>query len=137
MTEQTKSNVLDFNDLLFSASCEAPYEFEYLIGGKKPSGFFIKVLGSESRTVKHAIRDKADAIRFEDKTKELNDPTYVRSTHDEARLNDEMVALRVVGWRGISKAFSQNAAIELIENNSEIRDQVLAESNKLGNFIKI
>ena len=132
MTNKT----LSFADLNLVKKSEVGCEFEYLRGGSKPSGIFLTVVGRESERSKEWSRKSLNRIRQTEAILKKKGKDSVRDIEDDELFSNEMAAVRIIGWRGISEEYTPELALELVKINSEIKEQVLEFSDDLGNFTK-
>jgi hypothetical protein len=130
--EEKTLSLADFN---LSKSCDTPFEFEYIKGSTgKGSGLFLNVVGKDSDRAKVWSRKALNKLRQRDAVLAKKNRDNVRPVEDDEEFSNEMVANRIVGWRGIADAYSEANALLLVSSNSEIREQVLAASDETGNF---
>ncbi len=112
---------------------ETAHEFELEIDGQK-TGVFLSVVGQQSETFTKAAA--AIAAEFELSKGLANAQEFAASDRPQAMTN-RLVAARVVGWRGISEPCTPENALTLISTNADAFAQVLRESNRVTNFIKL
>jgi hypothetical protein len=127
------------DDLNVSKSCETAFEFEVINSQTgKGVGVFISVLGAHCERLAALVKSTMNERRTADAMAAKRDPRnmQVHVQPVETDLSDfiEQVAIRVVGWRGISEPYSPEAAIKLCTINPTIKDQILAKSEDLANF---
>jgi hypothetical protein len=128
---------LSFTDLDLSTPCDSGYEFEYIPDSTgNPSGVFITVVGAHSDKVKSWVRKSLNRMRERDMIMTKKGKLEVRLVEDDEQFTIENAACRVLAWRGISEDFNLKNAITLCTINPEIRDQIIKNSEELGNFIK-
>lgn len=133
MTEKT----LSLSDLDLSKPCEQGFEFEYISDSTgKASGVFITVLGGHSEKVKDWVRKSLNRMRQRDAILTKKGKDDVRSVEEDEQFSFENAAIRIMSWRGITEECNFKNAVLLCSINQEIRDQVLGNSEELGNFIK-
>ena len=134
-TETPKT--ISFTDLDLSAPCESGYEFEYIPDSTgKPSGVFITVVGAHSDKVKSWVRKSLNRMRERDMMMTKKGKSEFRLVEDDEQFTIESAACRVMAWRGITEEFNFKNAATLCNINPEIRDQIIKNSEELGNFIK-
>jgi hypothetical protein len=112
---------------------ETPHEFELEIDGQK-TGVFLSVIGQQSETFTQAAA--AIAAEFELAKGLANAADFVNSERQKTMTN-RLVAARLVGWRGLSDPFTPDNALTLVTTNADAFAQVLRESNRVGNFMKL
>jgi hypothetical protein len=127
------------DDLDQGKACEKPYEFEVTneIDGKG-TGLFLSVVGAHAQRVLNLIQKTVDERRVAEAMAEKRDPrgkqVHVRPIKEDIDYSTELVAVRVVGWRGIKEEYSPERAIKLCTINPGIKEQILAASEELRNF---
>jgi len=132
---------LTFAALNFKAASEQPFEFEFLLPGDEPSGFFLSIIGSQSDTIEkasNALTDnerRAELVVAAQAAKARADHPPIRPVAETIKGGREMVAKRIVGWRGIDVPYSPEKALELVNQNLEVYNQVLKNSNDIRNFV--
>lgn len=120
---------------------EAGYEFELKFPGTfESTGAFVKVRGSESKTVKAFTRKKFEEyqrkVAADKRRGKVNDDISL----DEAEeLAVESASVRIISWKGIEEdginvPFTPENAERILTEHSWIRDQVMEASNDLANF---
>jgi hypothetical protein len=133
--------MLSLNDLDVSKACEVAHEFEVLdeITGKG-TGFFISVIGGHAQKILDFSKDEINARRVAEAMQEKRDPrgknpqAKVIPVEKDIEFSTEIVALRIVGWRGITEPYSHENAVRLCTINPPIKEQILAVSEDLKNF---
>lgn len=123
-------SLADLNTALHS---ETPYAFELMIDGK-PSCITLRVIGQQSETFVAAAT--AIAREFE-LAKGLQNPSEFLPSEHSRQLTNRLVAARLVGWDGIVEPCTPENALTLVSTNQDAFNQVLAASNRVGNFIKL
>lgn len=132
-----QEKTLSLNDLDLSKPCDTGFEFEYIPDSTgKPSGVFLTVVGAHSDKVKAWVRKSLNRLRERDAILTKKGKSEIRTVEDDEQFSNENAACRVIAWRGINEEFSFNNAVLLCSINSEIRDQIIKNSEELGNFIK-
>jgi len=131
-----KATGLSLDDLNLVVASENSYEFEYLRADGRPTGVYIRVLGSQAPKVQEWIRKSLNRRRAQEAIAAKRGKEVERLVEDDEQFGIEAAAIRVCGWRGISEPYSPENALVLCSNNSEIREQVFEASNNLGNFTK-
>jgi hypothetical protein len=134
---QPAVKLLSLNDLNATKASENNFEFEYLNEHGEETGFFITVIGDQSKTVKNAICSKINKERMQIAVlKKRGKDEPFKPIEDLITENVEGVAACIVGWRGVQEPYSIENAIFICENNKLIFDQVKAASENLANFTK-
>lgn len=121
-------------------ACERPHEFEVKDDLDKPTGFLLSVIGSQAAVITQLVEDRAQQQRVDEAMAKKADPrgkrVHVPPVKDDAQFYDELIAIRVVGWRGeIEEPYSPENAMLLVKNNPwSIREQILAKSEDMKLF---
>ena len=129
------------NDLDVSKACEIPHEFEVVdeVTGEG-TGFFLSVIGGHAQKILDFSKDEMNARRVAEAMAEKRDPrgknpkAKVVPIEQDIEFSTELVAMRVVGWRGIEEKYSHENAVRLCTINPPIKEQILAKSEDLKNF---
>ena len=131
--------MLSLNDLDVSKACETAFEFEVKdeVTGKG-TGLFLSVIGGHSQRILDYSKKELNARRLAEAMQERRDPRgknpKVVSVEDDIEFSTALVAMRVVGWRGIEEPYSPENALRLCTINPPIKEQILAMSEDLRNF---
>lgn len=127
------------NDLDVTKSCETGYEFEVTddVTGKG-TGLFLTVIGGHAQRIADFTKKSLNERRLADAMAEKRDPRgknpKVHLVEEDIEFSTELVAMRIIGWRGISDPYSHENAVKLCTVNPPIKEQVLARSEDLKNF---
>lgn len=134
---------LDLGRTNLSEMAEAGYEFELKLPEvNTPTGAFVTVRGAMSPVVKAFARKKFTEMQNREQMAKKRG-----RTPDEMGIEDleamavESAVTRIISWKGISEngveiPFTKEVAEKILNKHSWIREQILAESDMLGNFIK-
>lgn len=128
------------DDLDQSKACETPYEFEVVDENNgKGIGIFISVIGGQAKVIDDFTSKMINQRRVAEAMAQKTDPRgkrpHVVPIEEDFDFSMEVIALRVVGWRGrIKEPYSPKNALRLCKQNQPIREQILAASNDLKNF---
>lgn len=127
------------DDLDQGKACETPFEFEVKDDfSGKGVGVFLSVVGAHSTRVVNLVEKTVDERRVADAMAEKRDPRgkqiHTRPVKEDIDYSTELVAIRVVAWRGIKEEYSPAAAIKLCTINPTIKEQILAVSENLKNY---
>lgn len=122
---------------------EAGYRFELLIPEvNTPTGAFVTVRGKESDVVKKYARKRFAEMQFKDNAHRNRHGSAPQMSIEEAEeLAVETAYVRVISWEGFEEDgepldFNEANAKKVLKEHSWIRDQIIAESDMLVNFIK-
>ena len=126
------------DDLDVKKSCEIEHEFEVKSAAGKGTGLFLSVIGDHAQRIEDFTKQQLNARRVADANHEKRDPRgktpNVHLVEEDIEFSTELVALRVVGWRGLKEPYSHAAAVKLCTINPEIKEQILAASSDMKNF---
>lgn len=134
----TKTKIVDLDQFDAVRESESGYEFELKqTDGLTGTGIFLSILGAHADVVKKwtgkivnkSIRDQQIAQR-------KGKPVDPKSLDDIDAQNIEGAALRVTGWHNVKQEFSQELLKTHLGRNPHWVDQIIEESNNLGNFTK-
>lgn len=133
--EQKKS--ISLADLNLEKASGQGFDMELLRPDGTGMGVFIKVLGEHAEKVqiflRRAVNDQRQRAFISAKRKGGFEPTPVE---DDISFNVESAMVRTIGWIGIDEAFTPDNARLLFQTNEEARNQVIAASRDIGNFMK-
>lgn len=133
--------MISLKDLNVSKACEVGFEFEVkdeLTG--KGTGIFLTVIGGHAQAILDFSKKELNARRVAQAMAEKRDPrgknpeAKVVPIEDDIEFSTEMVAIRVVAWRGIEEPYTHENAVNLCTINPPIKEQILAVSEDLRNF---
>lgn len=133
----TKTAGLSLADLDLTSASEKAFEFEYLKTDGSDTGVFITVLGSQAPKVQEWVRKSLNRRRAQEAMAAKRGKEIDRTVEDDEQFGVDAAVVRIVAWRGITEPYSQENAIILMTNNSELRDQVFEASNNLGNYSRV
>lgn len=128
-------------DLDVTKACEQQYEFEVTDDATgKGVGIFLSIIGGHAERIteftKRSLNDRRLAEAMHTKTDPRNKRPVVIPIEDDIEFSTELVALRIVGWRGIQEPYSHENAVTLCRTNPTIKEQILKESENLENFTR-
>ena len=135
--KKTGVSLADFD---IDSLSENAYEFElkHPVSGVS-TGVFMSVIGDNSDAVIAASKKYfAAKAKFDETTQKRGKAVDYEQVFDTfEKRNIEMIASRIVGWRGINDfEYSRENAMDLVKRWGWVQEQVLEESKELGNFIK-
>lgn len=133
--------MLSLNDLDVSKACEVAHEFEVKdeVTGRG-TGIFLSVIGGHAQRILDFSKEEVNARRVAEAMAEKRDPrgknpqAKVIPIENDIKFSTELVAMRIVGWRGISEPYTHENAVRLCTINPPIKEQILAVSEDLKNF---
>jgi hypothetical protein len=125
-----------------SEKAEAGYEFELLIPEvQEKTGAFITVRGAQSPKVKAHGRRIFTMLQTKEQVAKRKGKDVDPMTLDDAEdMAVDAAFVRIISWKGIEEngkavEFNEDNAKRILREHSWIREQVLAESDLLSNFI--
>lgn len=125
-----------------SASSEA-FEFEYLTAKGDSTGVFLRILGSQSEAVTSEVAKLVNARRRKEAAREVQRSVGVgrkqvefETLESDVEFGQRLAAVRLVGWRGISDAWSEANALKLCQSNRELAAQIVQQSEDMSNFMR-
>lgn len=123
-------------DLDITKKCEAGFEFEVTDEATgKGVGIFLTVIGAHAPAVENYTKKHLNQRRvFDEMQQKRGKKAAVRTIEEDVDFGIELAAVRVIGWRGISDAFTPEGAIKLCTTNPPIKEQILRASEDIGNF---
>jgi hypothetical protein len=127
------------DDLNVTKSCDTPFEFEVTDDQTgKGTGIFLSVIGGHAQRILDFIQTTMNERRTADAMAEKRDPRgkqiHIVPIEDDIAYSTALVAMRVVGWRGIKDPYTPEGAVKLCTINPPIKEQILAKSENLANF---
>lgn len=131
--------MFSLDDLDIAKACETPYEFEVTddVTGKG-TGLFLSVIGAHAQVLTDFTAKRLNERRRADAMAEKRDPRgknpNVHLVEEDIEFATELVALRVVAWRGMKEPYSHESAIRLCTINPSIKEQILAVSEDLKKY---
>lgn len=131
--------MFSLDDLDVTKACEKGYEFEVSDDATgKGVGIFLTVLGAHADRITEYTKKSLNERRLEEAMAQKRDPRGKRPNvvpiEEDIEFSTELVALRVIGWRGIKEPYSHANAVRLCKSNPAIKEQILKESDNLANF---
>jgi hypothetical protein len=131
--------MLSLNDLDVAKACEVPFEFEVTDDATgKGTGLHLTVIGGHAQAIRDFSAKELNARRLAEAVAQKRDPRgknpVVVQIEDDIEFSTQLVAMRIVGWRGISEPYSHENAVKLCTINPPIKEQVLAVSDDLSHF---
>lgn len=139
------SNAFSLDQLDATKAAARAFEFEYRNSTTgEGTGIFLSVLGGESETVTAEVAKLVNERRRKQAARELNTKIGVHNNspvfeplESDVEFGQRLAAVRLVGWRGISDAWSPENALRLCRSNRDIAAQITQQSDASANFIKL
>lgn len=127
------------DDLDVTKACEQQYEFEVRDESTgKGIGLFLTVIGGHAERIteftKKSLNDRRMAEAMAAKRDPRGKEVRIVPIEEDLQFSTELVAMRIVGWRGIKEPYTPEGAVKLCTINPLIKEQVLAASDNLKNF---
>lgn len=128
---------ISLKDLDLKKKCESPAEMELLGSEGQSTGVRLMVLGGQAeavtrhinKAINEARRNAALAVRRDRRG-------HVSTIEEDIEFGVESVAVRIVGWSGITEEYTPDNAVTLCASNTDICRQVREFSEDLANFTK-
>lgn len=132
MTKTTQVDITQFDAV---TACEKGHQFELKSTDGSATGIKLTVLGRHAdpvnkwvnKIINQSMRDQQMAAR-RGKTVE---PKSLDELRDQ---NIEGACVRVIGWTGVKQTFDQDLLRSALKRNPHWVDQIIEESDNLGNF---
>lgn len=131
--------MFSINDLDVKKSCEKGFEFEVTDDNTgKGTGIFLTVIGGHAQVIADFTKKTLNERRITDAMAEKRDPRgkrlHVYKVEEDEIFSTELIAMRIIAWRGIKEEYSHENAVKLCTINPPIREQILKASEDLTNF---
>lgn len=131
----SKTNVVSLADLNLKAKCAAGFTFPLLGDDGTETGVSLTVIGAHAEPVQKWVNAELNKRRVQDAMQvKRGKEVSVRTIEDDIEFGAEFVAIRIIGWSGISEPFTPENALALCEVNPLVVEQVKAASEEMGNF---
>lgn len=130
--------MIDITEFDSVKACEAGHEFE-LKGpdGVTGTGVTLVVIGKHADPVNKWINQVVSASMLEQQIAARKGKQVAPKSLDELRdQNIEGALVRVIGWKGVKQDFSVDLLRAALKRNPHWVDQIIVESDELGNFSK-
>lgn len=124
---------------------EAGYKFELTLPEvNTPTGAFVTVRGKESDIVKKYARKRFAELQYKEnaqRSRNRNNEVTPMTIEEAEDLAVDTAYVRIISWEGFEEGgkeleFNEANAKKVLKEHPWIRDQVVAESDMLVNFIK-
>ncbi len=124
----------------FSVAAELGYEFELKLPTGSGSGAYLTVIGAQSPAVKQYSKRKFQEYQQRQQIAKRKGKEEDISLDEAEELSIESALVRLVDWKGITEEgkevkFSKDKAREILKQHSWIREQIMEESDFVGNFV--
>lgn len=132
---------LSLDDLDTSKASAEAFEFEYINAAGEPSGVFLSILGSQAEAVTREVARLVNERRRKEAQRDVARQTGVgpkkvefETLESDVEFGQRLAAVRLVGWRGITEAWSPENALRLCKGNRELAAQITTQSDLTRNF---
>jgi len=120
---------------------ESGAEFEVTLPTGEPTGWFIKVRGDLSPTVKNYGKRVFQEIKQKEEQAKRRGKTYDMGIEEAEDIAIKSAVVRVISWRGLEEGgkevpFSEDKAEAVFAEHSWVRDQVMEQSQNSFLFSK-
>jgi hypothetical protein len=127
-------SLADFNIV---KKCEGAVEFEPIDEFGKGLGIKLSVLGSHAPAVQKWINKELNNRRHAEAMQAKRGKSAdVRPIEEDIEFGIEVVAIRIVGWSGLTEECTPENALLLCQTNPDICAQVREFSEKTTNFTR-
>jgi hypothetical protein len=131
LTDQT-IDILSFDAV---SDAEAGYDLALKNADGTDTGIVLRIIGSHSdAVVRWAQRIGNQVMREQVMAAKRGKPVEPRPLEELREQNIEGAAIRVVGWSGVKQEFSADLMRQALRRNPHWVDQIVRESDDLGNF---
>ena len=128
---------LDITGFDAVAQSEAAHEIELKDVNGEGTGVYVSIVGKHadviikwtSKVINQMAREQAIA-------KKAGKAEPIKTIEELREQNVEGAVIRVVGWRNVKQTFSQDLMKQALRKNPHWVDQIISESDDLGNFTK-
>lgn len=127
---------ISLSDLNLKTKCADGYTFDFLDESGNETGVKLTVLGAHAPSVQAWVNKQLNARRKQEAMQAKRGKDDVRSIEDDIEFGVEFMAIRIIGWEGITEPWSPENARLLCETNPAVVEQVKEASEKLANFTK-
>ena len=135
MTPNTAIDIMSFDAV---SESDAGHEFELKgTDGLTGTGIFLTIVGKHADIVSKWITKLVNtSVREQQIAQRKGKPVEPKSLDEVKAQNIEGAVLRVTGWRNVTQPFSKDLLATVFARNPHFVDQVIEESDNLGNFTK-
>lgn len=132
---------ISFKSVNARDASEVPFQFEVLDPDGSGSGIVLGVLGGHSKAVTAEVNHLLNERRSIEATAALNartggrKPAAYTTVESDIEFGQRLAAVRLVSWSFAEDCTPQNA-LEFLQTNPDIADQVAEKSSNMGNFMK-
>lgn len=136
--------MFSIDDLDAEKAGDKGFEFEFLRSDGNGTGVFLTVLGGQSEKVMTLVNKLVNERRRREAAREISQrvgtgakAVTFEPMESDVEFGQRLAAVRLVAWRGISDAWSEESALKLCRGNRELAAQVMRASDATENFIKL
>lgn len=122
----------------FDAVSESEEGYEFELKAKDEitgTGVFLTIVGKHADVVTKWVSKLVNtSLREQNMAQRKGKQVEAKSLEELREQNLEGAVLRVTGWRNVSQPFSKELLTTVLKRNPHFIDQIIAESDNLGNF---
>lgn len=120
---------------------ETGFEFEVQLPDGSNTGFFIKVRGEQSSTVKNHGRKVYNEMKMKEQMAKRKGKDYDITLDEAEDMGAEAAVVRIIDWKGLAEdgkkvEFNKDNALRVLKEHDWIRAQVMEQSSNVFNFSK-
>ena len=136
MTKETNTTGIDITEFDAVTACGKGHEFELVgLDGVTGTGIKLTVIGKHSEPVTKWISTVvAKSMREQNMAARRGKPVEPKSMDELREQNIDGACVRVTGWSGVKQPFAQDLLRAALKRNPNWIDQVVEQSDELGNF---
>lgn len=128
---------LDITGFDAVAESEVGFEFELKGAQDEGTGVMVSIIGRHADVVvKWTSKLLNQMQREEAMAKKSGKAAPIKTLEELREQNVEAAAMRVIGWKNVKQPFSQDLMKQALRRNPHWVDQIIKESDDLGNFTK-
>ena len=132
-----EKKTVSLTDLNLKTKCADGFTFPFLDDEGKETGIKFTVLGAHAPAVQKWVNGELNARRKLDAMQaKRGKDVDVRNIEDDIEFGVELMAIRIIGWEGITEPYSPENALQLCETNPLVVEQVKQASETLANFTR-
>ena len=132
------SKLFDITSFDAVAESDSGYEFELKgTDGMTGTGVSLAIIGRHSNAVNLWLNKIVnDSIRERTMAERKGKQVEPKSFEDIKAQNLQGAVLRVTGWKNVTQEFSKELLLTVLQKNPHFVDQIIEQSDNLGNFTK-
>lgn len=132
------SKLFDITSFDAVAESDSGYEFELKgTDGMTGTGVSFAIIGRHSNAVNLWLNKIVnDSIRERTMAERKGKQAEPKSFEDIKAQNLQGAVLRVTGWKNVTQPFTKELLLTVLQKNPHFVDQIIEQSDNLGNFTK-